>query len=450
MIKKTEEKVIKFIKEHELVSEGDKLLIALSGGPDSVFALSFFIKYSGKYKCSLHAVHFDHHLRGKESDRDREFVISLCNKLKTPLTVIDLNVKEFAKKYKLSIEEAARNLRYEKLFELSKKMNAKIVTAHNKNDNTETALLNLIAGTGLNGISGIPVKRDNIIRPLLALTKDEILSYLARRNIDYRIDRTNLKNDYRRNYIRNKIIPLLKKINPSLDEAVFRTSKIIESYSDFIDHEINKIAETFFTVKQNKLSVKTSAYKNTETALLNDAIRKAVRNIWKAELDYSDLKSIAGLKQTGKTIELKNRLCAVRQRGVITIYEREEGGELSANLTPGTSVNILGRSMGIDAVDKTEVDYAKSGKVEYISGDNLSDKFTVRKWEAGDKFIPLGMKNFKKVSDFLTDSKVAPVERKNQLVVTNGNYIVWVVGLRIDDRFKISTNTRKIYKLWMK
>ncbi|AFN73681.1 Putative cell cycle control ATPase [Melioribacter roseus P3M-2] len=450
MIRKVEEKVINFIKEHELVKEGDNLLIALSGGPDSVFALSFFIKYSGKYKCLLHAVHFNHHLRGKESDRDRDFAVSLCDKLKVPLAVVDLDVKEYAKKNKLSVEEAARNLRYEKLFELSKKLNAKIVTAHNKNDNTETVLLNLIAGTGISGISGIPVKRNNIIRPFLVLTKDEILSYLASRNIGFRIDSTNLKNDYRRNYIRNKIIPLFKKINPSLDEAVFRTSKTIENYSGFLEKEIEQIAETFLAVKQNKLSVKTSAFKNVDAALLNDAIRKAVKSIWKVELDFSDLKSISKLTQTGKSIELRNRLCAIKQRGCVTIYKPEETGDVKVYLSPGSSVKIFELTIGITPVDKTKVRYRKTGKVEYISGDNLSENFIVRKWKPGDKFIPLGMKTPKKISDFLTDSKVAPVDRKNQLVLTNGNYIVWVVGLRIDERFKISTNTRKIFKLWMK
>ncbi|MGK9475255.1 tRNA lysidine(34) synthetase TilS [Melioribacter sp. OK-6-Me] len=450
MIKKIEEKVINFIKEQELVNEGDNLLIALSGGPDSVFALSFFFKYSRKYKCHLYAVHFDHHLRGKESDRDREFVVSICDKLKIPLTIIDLDVKEYAKKNKLSVEEAARNLRYEELARLSKKLNAKVITAHNKDDNTETVVLNLISGTGLKGISGIPVKRDNIIRPLLALTKEEILSYLNDRNIDFKIDSTNLQNAFRRNFIRNKIIPLFKEINPSADDAVFRTSKTIEKYFDYLEKEINKIINSFFIVKQNKLSIKSTAFKKVESVLLNDAIRKAVREKWKIELEYTDLKSIGNLNQTGKTIELKKQLIAVRQRGYVTLLEPEKVKDCSVKLTPGTSVKIFGQTIGITPVDKTEVSYQKSGKVEYITGDNLSENFVVRKWKAGDKFIPLGMKHHKKISDFLTDSRVAPVERNNQLVMTNGNYIIWVVGLRIDERFKITTNTRKIYKLWMK
>ncbi len=450
MIKKIEEKVINFIKEQKLVNEGDNLLIALSGGPDSVFALSFFLKYSRKYKCRLHAVHFDHHLRGKESDRDREFVISICDKLKIPLTIIDLDVKEQAKKNKLSVEEAARNLRYEELSRLSKELSAKIVTAHNKDDNTETVLLNLISGTGLKGISGIPVKRDNIIRPLLALTKEEILSYLNDRNIDFKIDSTNIQNEFRRNFIRNKIIPLFKEINPSADDAVFRTSKTIEKYFDYLEKEINKVINSFFIVKQNKLSIKSTAFKKVEDVLLNDAIRKAVREKWKIELEYSDFKLLENLNQTGKMIELKKQLIAVRQRGYITFLKREKVRDCSIELMPGKSVKIFGHTVGIASVDKTKVSYQKSRKVEYISGDNLSENFVVRKWKPGDKFVPLGMKQPKKISDFLTDSRVAPLERNNQLVITNGNYIIWVVGLRIDERFKITTNTRKVFKLWMK
>ena len=166
-MKATEQKVIGFINRYKLIIPGEKLLIALSGGPDSVFALYFLLKYLKKYKIELLAVHFNHNLRGKESNQDEKFCEKLCENLNVPFYSVQLYVKTFAKQNKLSIEEAARKLRYSNLIEIAKDFNCnKIVTAHNQSDNTETVLLNFFSGTGYSGFSGIPVQRENIIRPL--------------------------------------------------------------------------------------------------------------------------------------------------------------------------------------------------------------------------------------------------------------------------------------------
>ncbi|MDZ7765030.1 MAG: tRNA lysidine(34) synthetase TilS [Melioribacteraceae bacterium] len=209
-MKKTEEKVIRFVEKHKLIEQNNKLLIGLSGGPDSVFALYFFNKFSKRFKINLSVVHINHLIRGEDSDKDEDFSKKLCDKLSVEYISENVDVKKIKKKSKKSLEEIAREERYRIYQEQAEKLGAdKIVTAHNQDDNTETVLLNLIKGTGIKGLTGIPIKRSNIIRPLLCLSKKEITDYLKSNKINYRIDRTNLENDYDRNFIRNKIIPQL-------------------------------------------------------------------------------------------------------------------------------------------------------------------------------------------------------------------------------------------------
>ena len=204
-MKSTEQKVLKFIEQFKLINKGDKILVS-SGGPDSVFALHFLFKFRKKYIIELLALHFNHGLRCKESDGDENFAKEFCEKLNVQFISQKLDVKSFAKKNKLSIEEAARLLRYKNLERIALKSGCtKIVTAHNQSDNTETILMNLFSGTGLSGLSGIRFE-ENIIRPLLCLGKQEILEYMNKEKINSRDDSSNLNDDFRRNYIHNRIL----------------------------------------------------------------------------------------------------------------------------------------------------------------------------------------------------------------------------------------------------
>ena len=229
-MKKTEQKVLRFIDEKNLIEKDDRILVALSGGPDSVFLLHFLNKYSKKFKISLAAIHINHGLRGKAASSDENFCKILTKKLGVRFYSVKRNVKALAKKLKVSTEEAGRLIRYEEFEKLSAKEGfTKIATAHIADDNAETVLLNLIKGTGLSGISGIPYSRGKIIRPLLVLTKEEIVQYLKFYKIDYRTDLTNLQSEYERNFLRNEIIPLIKKrLNPSLENTLLKSSEVFK------------------------------------------------------------------------------------------------------------------------------------------------------------------------------------------------------------------------------
>lgn len=453
-MKKTEQKVIEFISHYKLINPGEKLLVAFSGGPDSVFMLHFLYKFRNKYKVDLAAVHFNHLLRGKESDKDEEFAIKFCDDYKIPMVSKKINVQSFAKKNKMSLEEAARNLRYYYLETICRKLKCdKIVTAHNQSDNTETVLLNIISGTGLNGFAGIPVVRNNIIRPLLSLSKKEIVDYLKNMKIPYRIDSSNLKSDFKRNFLRNKIIPALKKnLNPSIDQSVFRSSKILESALPQIRKLVEKKSNRYFDFENDRLTVDINLFEDFEEGIAGDALLKAVRQKFGIELGYNDYMKLfrLTLQHKGKSVQLGAGVRAIKEDGFILLKKETAPKRKSiVELLPDSETELFGKTVGIEKCKRTDIRINNKRDVEFVNADKLQGMFILRKWKKGDRFIPLGMNNFKKVSDFLTDSKVSSVDKENQLVLTNGNNIVWIVGLRIDDRFKINLHTKKIYKLWV-
>ncbi len=453
-MKKLEQKVLRFIEQNKLISAGDKILVAFSGGPDSVFALHFLEKFKRKYKIDLRAVHFNHRLRGKESDADEIFSKEFCKNRSIPFEVIKLKVKSFSKKNKISIEEAARNLRYNNLQQLAEKtLSTKIVTAHNQSDNTETILLNLFSGTGFSGFSGIPIQRSNIIRPFLCLTKQEISDYLEHEKISFRVDSSNMKDDYKRNYIRNRILPLIRlKLNPAIDEALFRSSKNFENALFLNRKLIDHIIAEYVTHNSNAVSFPLLLADLFDGKIPGEILKIIFKRYLKHEFEYDDYVKINSLitKQKGKKIQLSKKLIALREEESIRIELSGKTSNQIVTLKADGQIEYGSKIIGIELVKSENVQFKNNGKVEFISVEGMNENFILRTWKFGDKFKPLGMKNFKKVSDFLTDSKISVSERKNQLVLTNRNQIIWIVGLRIDDRFKLNSKTKKIYKLWVK
>jgi len=453
-MKTTEQIVIRFIENHSLIRERDKVLITLSGGPDSVFALHFFIKYQKKYKIKLAAVHINHNLRGIDSDNDEKFCRRLCKENGIELFVQSVNVKELKRINKQSTEEAARELRYRVFNELSVEHSFdKIVTAHNQSDNTETVLLNLIKGTGLSGLSGIPVKRESIIRPMLSLSKEKILDYLVKNNIKYRIDASNKSEEYQRNILREKIISVVKeKINPALDETVFRSSSIVKQSRTIIDERIDEIIKDKIIFSEREIVLPISLNGKYGEEITREVLKKSLSRFFNFETGAKDIFKVCSLfgKQAGKSVELKNGISAYRERDEIKISPVIEDEKVYKKISPGSSVKIGNKKLLISFTGIDDISDKRIKDCELIDSSAVSGSFVLRNWKDGDMFIPLGMKNFKKISDFLTDEKVKPSEKKNRLVLTNRNRIVWVLGLRIDERFKITNKTTQAVKLCLK
>ena len=455
-MKKIEQKVIKFIDANELIQNNEKILVALSGGPDSVFLLHFLIKFRRRFKIKiLAAFHLNHSLRGNQADEDEEFCRLLCKKLKIEFVSAKKNVKSFASKNKISVEEAGRILRYKELEKYRKKKSFdKIATAHISNDNSETVLLNLIKGTGINGISGIPFKRGNIIRPVLGITKKEVLEYLNYNKINFRIDPTNLVSGYERNFLRNEIIPLIeKRLNPQFDQAVFKSSGNFKKIRNYLQNNFAEIFNTICKTKSGFLEIDLDKFGIIDEAIRGEFLRFAVKSKFNSEINSKDVINLFQLfdKQTGRKIDISGSLIAIREQNAVVISDKKEEKIFNPlRIKIGERVSINNETLTIRKSVRRNIKFERNSSREFISADNLSNEFIVRRWQNGDKFYPFGLNGSKKISDYLNEIKIRSSQKRNQLLLTNSGNVVWVIGRRIDDRYKILRNTKKVVELWIR
>jgi len=454
-MKATEQKVLRFIKENELLLAGEKILIALSGGPDSVFLLHFLNKFKNKYKIKIGAAHINHLLRDNDSQRDELFCKTVCEELSIPFYLLRKDIKTYSKKNKCSLEVGGRIIRYEFFENISYTYGYdKIATAHNADDNVETVLINLIKGTGLKGIAGIPVKRKNIIRPILSLTKKEILEYLEENTFEYRIDESNLSNEFERSFLRNEVIPLIhKNIHPALSQTVLNTSLNLQRLNYGIEGLADKLKSDIKAIKNKRVSIPIDLINREDKFIISYLLKEIIDVNFQVKSESNDLKKIFSLnkKQSGKSEELTGNLVAFKDRNEIVIRRTTSSKKTdNIKIKIGEKIKTGDKSLSITKVEHKDVKIGKSRNEEFISAENISGSFTIRVWKEGDKFYPIGMQGTKKLSDYLNDIKINTFEKKDQLVLVNNGKIVWVIGQRLDDRFKLTSNTKKVLKLCLK
>jgi len=459
-MKSIEEKVLLFIAEKKLISQNDKIVVGFSGGADSVFLLSFLNKFQKKFNLSLLAVHLNHNLRGKEADDDESFCRKFCADLNIPIFVKKKNVKAFAKKNKLSLEEAGRKIRYDLFSEIAVKENCtKIATAHHQSDNTETVLLNLIKGCGLNGAAGIPAQRGNIIRPLLVLTKDEILSYLNAKRIPFQIDSSNDENDFQRNYLRNKIVKILKeKINPKLDEKIFNFSSTVKDVLSFVDDAMKESLKPVQFDKKKGCRIPLSLFEGKHVFLQKEIISGALATIHGPEINSRSINAVLALigKKVGAKTELAGTFSALRDRDFIIISKNRKVTSASVFIEKNQFKTVLGKKISVNEISKKKISLSSDKGEEFLSGDSLHFPLCIRKWRQGDTFYPFGLSKPKKISEFLTDLKLSAEEKANQLLLLNNTElsdksdkfeVIWVIKRRLDNRFALKNNTKEIIKV---
>lgn len=437
----TLKKVQHFIHSNRLFQSKDSILVGLSGGADSVVLLHILLKLG--YKCV--AAHCNFHLRGEESDRDETFVANLVQTYGVLYKKVDFDTVGFAKTNKISIEMAARKLRYDWFDCVARETDCQVIAvAHHKDDSIETMLLNLIRGTGLRGLTGIEPKRDNITRPLLCCTRKEIEHYASENKLEYVTDSTNLSSDYSRNKIRNQLLPLMEDINPSVRQTLFENTERFKGIENVYLQKIEDIKNeiTFIENKQFYIHIgKLKQQANPFTALFEllqpyhfnaDVIENIIRNLDKSSGNYffSDthrlLKDRAYLIVDG--IELDNAL----------IYSIAENAEL-IHFPIEIRLRKLDKTIGFVPSKKANTVHIDADKVEF--------PLTLRKWQEGDSFCPFGMSNKKKVSDFFINEKLNRNQKEDIWLLLSGNEIVWIVGMRLDNRFRITENTIRILEL---
>ena len=451
----TYNKAINFIKENDLIKKGDKIILALSGGGDSVFLFHLFIFLKKLLDIEFHCFHLNHNLRGNDSSLDEVFCINLCSQYNIPITVKSADIKEYANKVKNSIEEAARQIRYKELFELKTQINFdKIATAHNLDDNIETVLQRLIEGTGLKGLTGIPIIREGfIIRPLLCLTKNEINMFLKDNALMYRFDKSNNDVTYKRNFIRHKLIPIISELNRGYQVGFQRTIKNLNGISELYFKEIGKITESFIKTDENNIYIDSEIFDEHGLTVISECIKIKLEEKFNYRFDFLDAEKLANIKniQVGKFLELKEEIFLFRDREQFILSKKIKQNDEIVHFTIGVPINIGDIKLFSEITDKEKINVKnKLTNEEYLDFNLIDSKnLYIRTWKSGDFFNPLGMKGSKKISDFLTDNKIDVITKANQKVLVNVNEIIYVIGYRINDKYKITNKTKKVLKLWI-
>lgn len=418
-----EKQVRYFIEKEHLFSPNHKVLVALSGGADSVALLRML--HADSYHCE--AAHCNFHLRGEESNRDENFVRQLCQTYGIRLHTIDFDTTHHAAKRHISIEMAARELRYEWFEKIRVECQADVVAvAHHKDDNIETMLLNLIRGTGITGLRGIRPRNGVIVRPLLCINREEIIRYLHRIGQDYVTDSTNLDDEYTRNKIRLNLLPLMQEINPSIKDRLIETGNYLNEVAAIYNKSIEEAKKRVLTPEG--ILIKTLLNEPGPQAILFEILHPLGFNSTQIKDIFHSL-----LGQPGKQF-FSTEWRVIKDRDYLFIEpfrpEREE------------AIPFL--------LTKEEIEYTshfaipREKEFACFDADKLNAPISWRKWQSGDTFFPFGMKGKKKVSDYLTDRKYSISQKERQWVLCCGEQIAWLIGERTDDRFRIDETTKRI------
>lgn len=431
-----ERKVRDFITKESLLPDRCRVVVGVSGGADSVALLRILLSLG--YDC--HAVHCNFRLRGDESERDRRFTEELCRQLGTELTVCGYDTSGYASQNGISIEMAARELRYRDFGRIMKEQGADAVCiAHHQDDSVETVLLNLTRGTGLKGLTGIKPRNGDIVRPLLCASRKEIETYLKEIGQPFITDSTNLETDFTRNRIRLMLLPAMREINPSAGSAVLSTARHLQQ------------AYLFYMASVAETRRKAVSERNGNLEIDIDALRQApsvegflFETLSPAGFNDAGIRSIASSldSQPGtRFLSESHILLKDRSKLILMPLKKEEPGTVDILAVNGFNALLPDRRRVTVRIEEKGAPVSRDADTATFDADMLPYTLTVRTWRKGDWFIPFGMKGRRLVSDFMTDRKMNLAEKHSQLVVTGGDDIVWVLGLRPDNRYRVTERT---------
>ncbi len=423
--------------QKKLFTESDRIVLALSGGIDSVVMLHIFSRLS----LNIAAAHCNFNLRGDESDADEIFVKELCRKKNVRLYTTKFDTREYAKKKRISIQMAARELRYE-WFEKIRDVNEYdlIATGHNLNDSVETVLINLTRGTGISGLTGISPKSGNIIRPLLFATRDMISDYAMINSLDYREDSSNIQTKYTRNKIRHKILPVLKEINPSVLISINETSEFLKGAGEIYSGVVEEKKKEIIRHNKNKIIIPVQKLKDLkpEEIWIYEIFRE-----WNfGRLQVKDIISLTG-SASGKQLFSESH-CITRDRESLIVTCISEKSKPPSVIM---DIDKLAKDPAIknaELIDREGFKITGDPAYACLDADLIKFPVIIRKWEEGDFFHPFGMKGRKKISDLLIDMKIPVPDKENIYVLVSEEDIVWVIGIRIDNRYRITERTGKV------
>jgi tRNA(Ile)-lysidine synthase len=476
MLDEFENEVLKFSRAEQLFGDEDRLLLGVSGGPDSTALMNAFwsLRAEGLIKSELLCAHLNHRLRGAESEADEEFVVSEANGLGINIVTRRLDVNRYASAYKLSIETAARKWRIETLSEIAKQNGCTcIATGHHKNDNAETIIQRLMRGTGFRGLAGIHPRRKfeegiYFIRPLLCFTEERIKQYLRGRNLGWREDSSNLNTEFRRNFIRHYLLPEIQKdCNEPIIEQLWRLSCRMRRFQQYLERQVEPQWNKLVKLSAGKVSIDLPAFQLLPEPIKVELVRRTLSVLGSGEGNLTEghferVIELSNQNISNRMLELPDGFTAWREykKLIFSAPRQDDSGEW-ISVGPAVEIKIPGLTQFVNRVIEADVreynrdDFEKfkiqkSDFVEWFDYDELALPLTVRFRSDGDRFVPLGMENEKKVGQLLTDAQVPQDIRDKVLIISDACKIIWVWPIRISEQVKVSQKTRKVLELHVK
>ncbi|MBA7467237.1 tRNA(Ile)-lysidine synthase [subsurface metagenome] len=449
-------KVKKIIERYNMFSPGDRVLVGVSGGPDSVCLLHILNRCRKEMALSLHVVHINHGIRKRESKREEKFVSHLAGRMDLPITVKSLDVPSYARRKKLTVEEAARDMRYSAFERLAGKLNAKkIALGHTASDQVETVLMHLLRGSGPQGLSGIPPVRklgsSLIVRPLIEVNREEILSYLKKNNLTFCLDSSNRKTEYFRNRIRLKLLPLLRKnYNENIDGALLRLSEILKEENAYWERVVERVLGKVVSREAEKILIDFKRFLRYNVIVQ----RRVLYRLFGGIVSLSQIEAIRSLAQKssqGKRIYLGKRF-SVRKEGNFLIFSssperRFKKFNYPLRIPGKNEIEGLNLTLNTRIVDFYPVSEKETNTAYFdVNKINLK-KLLLRNRREGDRFKPFGLRGTKKLSDFFIDRKIPRRLRDRVPLLVEGEDILWVVGIRRADKARITEDTKKILEV---
>ena len=427
------QQLIDFIRKNSLFTEEERILLAISGGLDSMVMLSLFLQTPYKFGVA----HANFKLRAEESEGDEAFVRSFCKASSIPFFTTAFETNNYAAEKKISIQMAARELRYVWFRQLLKQEGySKVATAHHSDDQSETIFLNMVKGEGLKGLTGMPLNKRNVVRPLMFATKEDLEHYARNTHLKWREDSTNKEDNYHRNFIRHQIFPRLHKINPGLNESLLRTSVKARGEMLILKYGLDAIKAEYFQLMDNgHVYIKKELFiQFPEPSVCWRLLEEFDFNLDQAEDIYKNIH-----KQSGNQFLSKSHRLVIDREVLIVQPLLAEGNDTVTLITGEGRFQLSSREIECKITNES---FSTNPQEAWLDYSRVKFPLTWRKWKDGDKFIPLGMTGFKKVSDFLIDEKVSIPEKEKVTVIESNGEIVWVVGMRIDERVRSAGNTK--------
>ncbi len=429
------------IHKNDLFSKADKLLVAFSGGIDSIVLSDLLHKLGYTFDLA----HCNFQLRGTEANEDTEFCKNYAEQIQAHCHITYFNTSTYAKENKLSIQMAARALRYNWFKSLIKTHGYNyVLTAHHANDNVETLFVNLIRGTGIKGLKGIPKKQNNIVRPLLFATKEAILLYAKKNQLKHREDSSNQEIKYKRNFIRHQIIPELKKLNPILEETLTTSINYFNQSYEIIKNFTATKYSSICKIENEKLFIDIQL-------LVIEPQKETLLFEWLHEKNFkaSQIEQLTNLLLNdgiiGKQFESATHQLTIDRKYIIVKEKTLNITEDEFVITSINNTSHLPIALQINEVSDTE--YSSNKNEIFIQYSDTLFPLKLRKWKNGDKFQPFGMSGFKKLSDYFKDQKLSKFEKEEVWILESKGEIVWIVGFRLDNRFRVQSSNSKIIQI---